>query len=145
MRKCSHVQKMQSPRKWFSHRHWTANLTKRTKPDPDREAEPHVALRAWPSCSSSRRRAVDAVAHGSSPRWLRRSRPQVLKEPREKGYNSLVILGAWILWKHRNSCVFNGAAPNLQSALQAFRDELCLWQAAGAKGLANLGISRGLQ
>ena len=54
----------------------------RTKPDTDREAEPHVALRAWPSCSSSRRRAVDAVAHGSSPRWLRRSRPQVLKELR---------------------------------------------------------------
>ena len=63
----------------------------------------------------------------------------------KKGFNSLVILGAWIIWKHRNSCVFNGAAPNLQSALQAFRDELCLWQAAGAKGLANLGISRGLQ
>ena len=63
----------------------------------------------------------------------------------KKGFNSLVILGAWILWKHRNFCVFIGTAPNLQSALQAFRDELCLWQAAGAKGLANLGISRGLQ
>jgi len=45
------------------------------------------------------------------------------------------ILGAWILWKYRNACVFDKSAPNLQSALQAFKDELHLWQVAGAKGL----------
>ena len=60
----------------------------------------------------------------------------------KKWFNSLVILGACTLWKHRNSCVFYGTAPNLQSALQAFQDEAFLWQSAGAKGLAALNIGR---
>uniref|UniRef100_A0A0A9BEL1 Uncharacterized protein n=1 Tax=Arundo donax TaxID=35708 RepID=A0A0A9BEL1_ARUDO len=28
-----------------------------------------------------------------------------------KGLNSLIILAAWELWKHRNNCVFNNALP----------------------------------
>jgi hypothetical protein len=32
-------------------------------------------------------------------------------------FNSLVILGAWIIWKQRNDCVFNGSLPNLGCAL----------------------------
>ena len=44
------------------------------------------------------------------------------------------MLGAWILWKYCNACVFDGSAPCLQVALQAYWDELHLWQAAGAKG-----------
>jgi hypothetical protein len=35
----------------------------------------------------------------------------------KKGLNSLVILGTWILWKHRNDIVFNGATPRLSTAL----------------------------
>jgi len=56
----------------------------------------------------------------------------------KKTCNSLCILGAWILWKHRNGCVFEGAAPNLQQALQSYKDEAHLWQFNGAKGLAAL-------
>jgi len=60
-----------------------------------------------------------------------------------KGFNSLVILGAWILWKHRNSCVFDGSTPSVQVALQAtFKDESYSWIACGAKGLAALGLGR---
>jgi len=55
-----------------------------------------------------------------------------------KRVNSLVILSAWVIWKHRNACVFDGTTPNLQGALQSFKDECHLWQISGAKGLAAL-------
>jgi hypothetical protein len=56
----------------------------------------------------------------------------------KKGFNSLVILGAWTLWNHRNSCVFNGAAPNLAGALVSALEECRLWSLAGARGLSFL-------
>jgi len=33
-----------------------------------------------------------------------------------KGLNSLVILGSWSIWRHRNSCVFNGSSPSVAAA-----------------------------
>ena len=50
------------------------------------------------------------------------------------------MLGAWIIWKHRNACFFDGLAPCLQVALQAYKDELQLWIAAEAKGLRALRV-----
>ena len=63
-------------------------------------------------------------------------------EVHRKGFNSLCILGAWTLWKHRNACAFDGMTPNLQRALQDFKDESLLWRFAGAKGLAALNPGR---
>jgi len=57
-------------------------------------------------------------------------------------FNFNLILGAWILWKHRNSSVFDGFALSIQTALQAFKDESHLWLVGGAKGLAGLGLGR---
>jgi len=54
-----------------------------------------------------------------------------------KGLNSLVILGAWSIWRHRNDCVFNGFVPNVNVALRLARDEYC-WSLAGAKGFSLL-------
>jgi len=73
--------------------------------------------------------------------WWKKSWRKIPKQ-HKKGFNSLITLGAWILWKHRNTCVFDGSAPNLQRALQEFKDEQQLWLAAGAKGLAALGEGR---
>jgi len=70
--------------------------------------------------------------------WWKRSWKRVPKQHKQ-GFNSLVIHGAWILWKHQNGCIFYGSAPIVQGALQAFQDEAQLWQFAGAKGLAALG------
>jgi len=71
--------------------------------------------------------------------WWRKSWRKVRKQDK-KGFNSLVIHKKWILWKHRNSCVFDGSAPNLRAALQSFKDESHLGQVGGAKGLAALGL-----
>ncbi|GJN40615.1 hypothetical protein PR202_gb29859 [Eleusine coracana subsp. coracana] len=58
---------------------------------------------------------------------------------KRKGLNSLIILGVWILWKHRNSCVFEGTQPSIQTILQEYRTERNLWHVAGACSLQKLG------
>ena len=58
------------------------------------------------------------------------------------GFNSLVILWAKILWKHRKSCMFNGSASSIKQSLQSFKDESHSWIVGGAKGFAALGLVR---
>ena len=41
--------------------------------------------------------------------------------------DSMIMLGAWILWKHRNACVLEGLQPNMWSVLHALEDEQHLW------------------
>jgi len=55
-----------------------------------------------------------------------------------QGVNSLIILGAWTIWNHRNGCVFDGANPNLAGALIIAGEERRMWSAAGARGLSFL-------
>jgi hypothetical protein len=55
-----------------------------------------------------------------------------------KGPNSLVILGAWSIWRHKNDCVFNGAAPKVNMVLALAKDEAHCWSLAGAKGISPL-------
>ncbi|GJN06072.1 hypothetical protein PR202_ga23758 [Eleusine coracana subsp. coracana] len=56
----------------------------------------------------------------------------------KKGLNSYITLGAWVLWRHRNDCVFNGASPNLATVLRTVGYEVRMWSMAGAKGLSLL-------
>ena len=56
----------------------------------------------------------------------------------QKGLNSLIFLGAWIIWNHRNSCVFDGAIPNIAETLKLVGDERRRWTLAGARGLSHL-------
>jgi hypothetical protein len=48
------------------------------------------------------------------------------------------VLGVWIIWKHRNRCVFYGLVPSVAAALLAAREEALLWTMAGARGLSLL-------
>ncbi|GJN03248.1 hypothetical protein PR202_ga20671 [Eleusine coracana subsp. coracana] len=56
----------------------------------------------------------------------------------QQGLNSLVILGAWILWNHHNRCVFDGVSPSVTQALVLAGEERRLWSSADAKGISSL-------
>ncbi|GJN35167.1 hypothetical protein PR202_gb23914 [Eleusine coracana subsp. coracana] len=62
--------------------------------------------------------------------WWKKARKHADKTKR-KGLNSLIILGAWTLWKHRNSCVYEGVRPCIQLIMREFNSERQLWHLAG--------------
>jgi hypothetical protein len=53
----------------------------------------------------------------------------------KKGLNSLIILGAWVIWNHMNRCVFNGWNSNITLILSWAKEEMHRWEIAGAKGI----------
>ena len=55
-----------------------------------------------------------------------------------KAVNSLIMLGAWLIWKHRNRCVFDFLQPNLDLLLILDEEEVRKWTLVGAKGLSHL-------
>jgi hypothetical protein len=58
----------------------------------------------------------------------------------EKGFHSLIILGTWCLWLHRNKAVFDGVNLSLSTIQRLFMDEVECWCMAGAKQLESLGL-----
>ena len=68
--------------------------------------------------------------------WSRAER--VVTGDVKKGLNSIIILGSWIIWRHHDDCVFNGAAPNTRAALALAMEEVEWWSLEGAKGLTLL-------
>jgi hypothetical protein len=69
--------------------------------------------------------------------WWEKPEASVAGELR-KGLNSLIILGAWSIWRHRNDCVFNGTVPNMATAVILAMDEVQLWSLAGARDVSLL-------
>jgi hypothetical protein len=132
---------------------WTADrLAKRGLPHPEHcplcDQQEETIKHLLVSCVFSRQfwfellRAVGL--HGLAPQqdesfegWWKLRSSQLDGQPR-KLFNSMVILGAWIIWKHRNRCVFNGDPPSLSPALLAAKEEALAWSLAGAKGLSFL-------
>jgi hypothetical protein len=68
--------------------------------------------------------------------WTRSS--AIITGAARKGLNSVISLGAWVLWKHRNRCVFDTALPNLTTALAQVREEKLMWETAEAKCMSAL-------
>jgi hypothetical protein len=62
----------------------------------------------------------------------------LIPKGKKKGFNIVVILGAWSLWKHRNKCVFDGVSPYLANLVEGFWEEQQNWSLAGAKNLKTI-------
>jgi hypothetical protein len=80
---------------------------------------------------------MNVVLPSSSSRfcsWWRKATVSVEKGL-QKGFNSLVILFSWELWKHRNACVFDGLQPQAQCVLAQVAVESHWWCLARASGL----------
>jgi hypothetical protein len=69
--------------------------------------------------------------------WWRKAEQKVPNSKR-KGFNSLVILVSWRLWKQRNACVFDGVPPSIRNILQEIHEDVKLWRMAGAKDIRQL-------
>lgn len=54
--------------------------------------------------------------------WWQKVSDMVGKEAK-RGLNSLIILGAWTIWRVRNNIVFNGVSPRVSQAINLARDE----------------------
>jgi hypothetical protein len=63
-------------------------------------------------------------------------------KPLIKGLVSGTLLLPWMLWKHRNQCIFDGARPLMLSRIAKIKGEVALWARSGARGLrADMGRS----
>jgi hypothetical protein len=69
--------------------------------------------------------------------WWRKVSLRVIKT-RKRGFNSLIILGAWCLWLQRNIAVFHWESPSLSRIFRCFLDECASWAIAGAKEFESL-------
>jgi hypothetical protein len=70
--------------------------------------------------------------------WWEKASSSINDGLMRQGIDSLIILGAWTIWNHRNGCVFDGATPNLAGALVLAGEERHRWSMAGARGLSSL-------
>lgn len=66
--------------------------------------------------------------------WWKAAEARVCKE-KKKGFNSLVALSSWRIWKHRNACVFDGVPPSVSKVIQDIKEEARIWCLAGAAGM----------
>lgn len=55
-----------------------------------------------------------------------------------KGLASATLLVPWMIWKHRNDCVFERARPSVRDLIDKIKEEAAAWVKAGAKGLRDV-------
>ena len=66
--------------------------------------------------------------------WWQQARQDTPKSLR-KGLASIALLMPWMIWKHRNECVFDDNLPSIHSLINKVKEEAALWARAGAAGL----------
>jgi hypothetical protein len=61
-----------------------------------------------------------------------------MPKTRRKGFDSLVLLTVWVLWKERKARVLQRAAETVPTVCRRIADEIELWKISGAVGLGAL-------
>jgi hypothetical protein len=56
----------------------------------------------------------------------------------KKGFDSILILGAWTIWKHCNRCVFDEITPDVSCVVLVIKEDLHQWSFAGARGVSHV-------
>jgi hypothetical protein len=69
--------------------------------------------------------------------WWQEAKQNVPR-PMLKGLTSASLLVPWMVWKQRNSCVFEGARPSFSHTMALIKAEAVDWAKAGAAGLRTL-------
>jgi hypothetical protein len=70
------------------------------------------------------------------PDWWIRARKHISKDQR-KGFDTLVVLTCWLLWKECNNRVFNHLSHRPASLLPKIIDEYRQWVATGYSSLVD--------
>jgi hypothetical protein len=66
--------------------------------------------------------------------WWRSARRRTPKQM-HKGLASTALLVPWMVWKHRNECIFDGIQPSFAALMTKIKNEATMWARAGALGL----------
>ena len=85
---------------------------------------PHPSC--WPLCDQEESILTTCCQHALHKNFVF-SFCAELDDHLRKGFNSIIILGAWTLWNLRNRCVFYGEPPNLARALLLASEGLLFW------------------
>jgi hypothetical protein len=83
---------------------------------------------------------IPSPVEASFVEWWEGVINQIHKD-KKKGFNSVIILGAWCLWLHRNRVIFHEESPSSAKVLRSFLVELACWVLAGAKQLGSIGLA----
>uniref|UniRef100_A0ACD5WQ75 Uncharacterized protein n=1 Tax=Avena sativa TaxID=4498 RepID=A0ACD5WQ75_AVESA len=86
-----------------------------------------VARQAWHETLAWLRMTAAPPDHEASiTEWWQQAKTCTPK-PMRKGLASISLIIPWMIWKHGNNVVFDGARPSAHSLIKSIKEEARLW------------------